>query len=182
MADDGVYGMPKRPLKPGFRRAALWRLCRVNLRMASFLPIPCAAGHSQTVYTVVFSNTILQYLIISRMQYDAIMTPLGGGGCGWCPFWSGHPPPWKWYLGLVEVAPRLAILGTVDGQLLSTWTPRLRQHRVFTSAVSLHVFASPWSLGGQSTIGNGQFMTILISNSKVIYVLICLDSIFQKDL
>ena len=53
MADDGVYGMPKRPLKPGFRRAALWRLCRVNLRMASFLPIPCTAGHSQTVYTVV---------------------------------------------------------------------------------------------------------------------------------
>ena len=98
--------------------------------------------------------------------------------------------PWRWWMWLVPVlvwtssalevvpgtggwvAPRLAILGTVDGQLLSTWTPRLRQHRVFTSAVSLHVFASPWSLGGQSTIGNGQFSFPIVKSFMFWYVLI----------
>lgn len=109
-----------------------------------------------------------------------LISPLGGGGCGWCPFWSGHPPPWKWYLGLVEVAPRLAILGTVDGQngqgspqRRSYWA--LKKHRGLDNTESspqLCRKASPWSLGGQSTIGNGQFSFPIVKSFMFWYVLI----------
>ena len=132
------------------------------------------------LYHITISHNISHILAYTIWR---LISPLGGGGCGWCPFWSGHPPPWKWYLGLVEVAPRLAILGTVDGQngqgspqRRSYWAHK--KHRGLDNTESSPQLCLCQPLKPWGTINQWQW-TILISNSKVIYVLICFDRFFS---